>query len=225
MHSTQHGFAFNVLATITTENPQTFNREAFIFYFILFYYFYYFYYFFSVKQNVKDIFIDSHRRKGQQKESEILKSIEKVKLSQNFWGHHRKWTWPSWLWLCENWDQQQPHDINPLTCELHQTMFDVLDFNSALKKINITLAYKNDENNIIVCTPPPPPPPVSPGGVKPPTKCLKWGRGLDRTSILRGGLLGRRGWIFQGGRSFYIKNKLKSEIFNNKTFTNKNVFL
>ena len=81
MHSTQHGFAFNVLANITTENPQTFNREAFIFYFILFYYFYYFYYFFSVKQNVKDIFIDSHGRKGQQKESEILKSIEKVKLS------------------------------------------------------------------------------------------------------------------------------------------------
>ena len=38
------------------------------------------YYFFSVKQNIKDIFIESHRRKGQQKESNISKSVEKVKL-------------------------------------------------------------------------------------------------------------------------------------------------
>ena len=38
------------------------------------------YYFFSVKQNVKDILIEDHRRKEQQQESEISKSIEKVKL-------------------------------------------------------------------------------------------------------------------------------------------------
>ena len=36
--------------------------------------------FFSVKQNVKDIPIDGHRRKEQQKERHISKSIEKVKL-------------------------------------------------------------------------------------------------------------------------------------------------
>ena len=35
-----------------------------------------------------------------------------------------------------------------------------------------------------------------------------------------------RGDPFQGGCSFYIKNKLKSEIFNDKKkFVNKNVFL
>ena len=44
--------------------------------------------------------------------------------------------------------KHQPGDINPFTCQLHQTLFDVLDFNPALKVINITLAYKNDENNI-----------------------------------------------------------------------------
>ena len=38
------------------------------------------YHFLSVKQNVKDVFIDGHRRKEQQKEIYILKSIEKVKL-------------------------------------------------------------------------------------------------------------------------------------------------
>ena len=37
------------------------------------------YYFFSVKQNVKDFLIDGHRRKEQQKEPHISKSIEKVK--------------------------------------------------------------------------------------------------------------------------------------------------
>ena len=35
-------------------------------------------------------------------------------------------------------------------------------------------------------------------------------RGLDRTSVFRGG------GLFQRGCSFYIKNKLKSEIFNDK---------
>ena len=44
--------------------------------------------------------------------------------------------------------QQQPDDINPFTYELHQTLFDLLDFNPALKVINITLAYESDENDI-----------------------------------------------------------------------------
>ena len=37
---------------------------------------------------------------------------------------------------------------NPFTCELHQILFDILDFNPELKVINITLAYENDENDI-----------------------------------------------------------------------------
>ena len=83
MHSTQHRFAFNVLPTITTENPQPFTRKAFIYFFFFFLRgeeHYDIYHFFSVKQNVKDIFIYSHRRKGQQKDSDILRSIEKVNL-------------------------------------------------------------------------------------------------------------------------------------------------
>ena len=47
--------------------------------------------------------------------------------------------------------------------------------------------------------------------------------GLDRVSIFRGGCWERSGDLFQdgglgegGGGSFYIKNKLKSEIFNDK---------
>ena len=51
------------------------------------------------------------------------------------------------------------------------------------------------------------------GGVEPPVKFSKMeGEGLDRTSIFRGGLLGKRSDCFQGGCNFYIKNKLKSEI-------------
>ena len=91
--------------------------------------------------------------------------------------------------------QRHPHDINPLTFELHKTLFDVLNFNAALKVINITLAYENDENGIIVYTP------VFPLGVEvePLTKFLERGWRLDRISIFRGGLLGKKGWIFSGG--------------------------
>ena len=69
---------------------------------------------------------------------------------------------------------------NPLTCELHQTMFDILDFNRALKVINIILAYENDENNIILHSVHPPPTPhpllfLLGGGVEPPTKLSKRG--------------------------------------------------
>ena len=66
--------------------------------------------------------------------------------------------------------------------------------------------------------------------VEPPAKFSK-SRGLESVSIFRGVLLEKRGWLFHGegggeGCNFYIKNKLKSEIFNNKkqkTFINKNV--
>ena len=50
------------------------------------------------------------------------------------------------LWHCEK--REQPDDINPFMHELHQTLFDILDFNPTLMAINITLAYENDENNI-----------------------------------------------------------------------------
>ena len=39
---------------------------------------------------------------------------------------------------------------------------------------------------------------------EPPTKFPKR-EGLDRTSIFRGGLLGKRGWLFSGGLQFLDK--------------------
>ena len=50
---------------------------------------------------------------------------------------------------------------------------------------------------------------------------------LDRMSIFRGGVAGTERVTFsKGGCSFYIKNKLKSEILNDKKkFVHKNVFL
>ena len=51
--------------------------------------------------------------------------------------------------------------------------------------------------------------------VEPPTKFPKWG--LDKTSAFRGGLLRKRRMsFFRGGCNFHVKNKLKSEIFNDK---------
>ena len=45
------------------------------------------------------------------------------------------------------------------------------------------------------------------------------GGGLDRISIFWGGVLGKRKMTFFGGAcSFYIKNRLKSEIFNDKNW-------
>lgn len=37
--------------------------------------------------------------------------------------------------------QLQPDDANPFTCELLQSLFHDLDFNLAVKVINITLAH------------------------------------------------------------------------------------
>ena len=39
---------------------------------------------------------------------------------------------------------------------------------------------------------------------------------FERISIFKGRLLGKRGLLFSGGLHFYIKSKLKSEIFNDK---------
>ena len=49
--------------------------------------------------------------------------------------------------------------------------------------------------------------------------------GLDRTSTLRGGLLEKRGSLSGGVAIFTPKKPLKSEIFNDKKFINKNIFL
>ena len=53
--------------------------------------------------------------------------------------------------------------------------------------------------------------------------------GLGRIQFLEEGCWERGGWPFSGkeeGCSFFVKNKLKSEIFNDKKkFINKNVFL
>ena len=67
----------------------------------------------------------------------------------------------------------------------------------------------------IVCTAPPLPS-LSAGRVEPPTKFSKRGGGLGRTSTLRRGCWKRGGKFFQGGLQFLQKNKLKSEIFNDK---------
>ena len=61
---------------------------------------------------------------------------------------------------------------------------------------------------LVVCTPLP----QGKGGF--PIKFSKRGGGLESMSIFRGGVLGKRGsTFFRCGSSFYIKNKLKSEIF------------
>ena len=56
-------------------------------------------------------------------------------------------------------------------------------------------------------------------GREPPTKFSKkgGGGGLDKTSTVRGGLLEKMGvTFFREGCNFHIKNKLRSEIFNDK---------
>ena len=75
------------------------------------------YYFFSVKQNVKDIFIDIFFDK-------TFEDIRENELDFHDYG------------TAKIEFQQQPPDINPLTCELHQIVFVVLDFNPALKVIH-----------------------------------------------------------------------------------------
>ena len=70
-----------------------------------------------------------------------------------------------------------------------------------------------------------PPPPFCKGGIEPPTKFSKRGE-LTEPQLLEGGCWERGDDFFQGGCNFHIKNKLKSEIFNEKKkFISKNVFL
>ena len=75
----------------------------------------------------------------------------------------------------------------------------------------------------IVCTTPTttPPAPLSAGGSWTSYQIFKE-RGLDRALIFRGGLVRKRGVTFlrgEGGScNFYVKNKLKSEIFNGKKY-------
>ena len=69
----------------------------------------------------------------------------------------------------------------------------------------------------IVCTPPPPPPPFCwRGGVEPLTNLSKNWEGLTGSRFLERDCWERGGWFFSGGCTFYIKNKLKSQIFNDK---------
>ena len=61
-------------------------------------------------------------------------------------------------------------------------------------------------------------PPILPGGRgwgALPTKFSKWGD-LTGTQFLEDACWERVGELFQGGLQFYIKTKLKSEIFNKK---------
>ena len=55
------------------------------------------------------------------------------------------------------------------------------------------------------------------GRVEPPSKFQKWwGGGLTGSQFLEVGCLLGKGDFFQGGCSFYMKIKVKSEIFSNK---------
>ena len=67
--------------------------------------------------------------------------------------------------------------------------------------------------------------PLSGGGDWDSDQIFKKGGGLDRISIFRGQLLGKRGWPFQGGCRFYRKSKLKSEYLMTKKVYQQKVFL
>ena len=91
------------------------------------------------------------------------------------------------------------------SCLLHtNTWFTTTQFLTQL--LTYTYIYPHIETHSIVGTTPPPPF-CRGGGVEPPTEFSKRGRGLDRTSIFRGGLLGKREWLFHGGGgcNFHIK--------------------
>ena len=78
-----------------------------------------------------------------------------------------------------------------------------------LKKCGGVMSHDTKESQ---CTPPP-----ICKGVEAPTKFSKREGGLDRTSTFSRGFLGKRGWLFsRGGCNFHIKNRLKSEIFNDQ---------
>ena len=80
---------------------------------------------------------------------------------------------------------------------------------------NIQYPIRHHSRNPIVCAPPPLPFLLEEGGRTPYQIPKREGGGLDRTSIFRGGLLGKRGSdLFQGGLQFL--DKKKTRIFNDK---------
>ena len=92
------------------------------------------------------------------------------------------------------------------------------DYIAWKKLIRIKLRKPKSDISLRECAPPapsPPPPPVFCSGSWASDQIFKKGA-LDKISIFRGRLLEKRGvTFFRGGCSFYVKNKLKSEIFNN----------
>ena len=82
--------------------------------------------------------------------------------------------------------------------------------------LTVMMEIKNICTSNIVCTPLPIC--YGRGGLSLWPNFQKVGGGFHRILIFRGGLLGKRRVTFfrEGGCSFYIKNKLKSEIFNKK---------
>ena len=56
------------------------------------------------------------------------------------------------------------------------------------------------------------------GGVEPLANFSKRREGVTRSQFLEGVAGKERGDFFSGGCSFYIKNKLKSQIFNNNSY-------
>ena len=80
------------------------------------------------------------------------------------------------------------------------------------------LLIKNEIIQVIVCTPLSPLSAGGEGGASLKLQPNFQKGGLDRTSAFKGRLLGKRGVTFFWGRvcNFHIKNRLKSEIFNDK---------
>ena len=87
-----------------------------------------------------------------------------------------------------------------------------------MKNINIAKTVKSDAT-FIVCTPF-----LLGEGVSLQPNFKKMRRGLTGSQFLKGGCWERGGDFFQGNCSFYINNKLKSEIFNKKSLETKMFF-
>ena len=97
-----------------------------------------------------------------------------------------------------------------LSCCFKWILFIELDFKVAFLLINNT--WDDWFAGKIVCTPPPH---LLGGGRVSHLPNFKKER-LDRILVFRGGILGKRGLPFLGGFSFYMKNKLKSNISQQK---------
>ena len=100
------------------------------------------------KTKVKNIFIEGHRTNEQQKKVIFRNRLNKLNFDKTFEDIIESELDFHGSGAAEIEVQQQADDINPFKCELHQTLLDVLYFNPALKVINITMAYQNDENDV-----------------------------------------------------------------------------